>query len=66
MPTLALKEHYVGDEPGNRVAVFPAIEDYSRLMEELGSLRPFDGPENSGEKPIPFEQAVAEIERHGR
>ena len=66
---LALNERYVVDERGNRVAVFLDIEDYRRLMEELEeleSLRAFDSAKASGEKPIPFEQAVAEIERHRR
>ena len=63
---LALKERYVVDEQGNRVGVFLDIEDYRRLLEELEeleSIRAFDSAKASGEKPIPFEQAVAEIER---
>lgn len=66
---LDLKERYLVDEQGNRVGVFLEIADYSKLLselEELESLRAFDSAKASEEKPIPFEQAVADIERTRR
>ena len=49
----------------NRIGVLLNIEDYQKLLadvEELESIRAFDEAKASGEKPIPFERAVAEIE----
>ena len=66
---LGFKERFVVDEQGNRIGVFLDIEDYHRLLEELEeleSIRGFDRAKASGEKPIPFEQAVAEIARNRR
>jgi hypothetical protein len=60
------KEHYVIDEQGNRVAVFLDIVEYRKLLEELEeleTLRAYDAAKSSGNEAIPFEQAVAEIEK---
>ena len=60
------KEHYVVDDQGNRVAVFLEISEYHRLLEELEeleSLRAFDAAKASGDEVVPFEEAVAEIEK---
>jgi PHD/YefM family antitoxin component YafN of YafNO toxin-antitoxin module len=64
---LDLKERYVVDDQGNRVAVFLDIADFNRLLEELEeleSIRAFDLAKSSKEPPIPFEQAVANLERN--
>ncbi len=64
---LAIKERYVVDENGNRVGVVLDIEDYRRLLEELEeleSVRAYDCAKAAGENAIPFEQAVADIERN--
>ncbi len=61
-----IKERYLSDEQGNRVAVVLDIAEYDRILaelEELEDLRAFDAAKASGEKPIPIEQAPAEIER---
>lgn len=61
------KECYVVDEKGNRIAVILDIADYQKLLEaleELESLRAYDAAKASGDEAIPFEQAVAEIERN--
>lgn len=66
---LTLKERYVVDEGGVRVSVLLDIEDYRRLMEELEelqSIRAYDAAKASGDEAVPFEQAVAEIERRRR
>jgi len=60
------KERYIVDEKGNRVSVLLDIEDYRKLLEdleELEAIRAYDGAKASGDAGIPFEQAVAEIER---
>jgi hypothetical protein len=66
---LPLKERYVVDEHGKRVAVLLDIEDYRRLLaelEELEAIRAYDAVKASGDEAVPFEQAVAEIEREHR
>jgi hypothetical protein len=59
-------ERFVIDEAGNRVGVLLEIAEYQAMLEqleELESLRAYDLAKASGEQPIPFEQAVQEIER---
>jgi len=61
-----LRERYIVDEQGNRIGVIIAIDDYRRLLEELEeleSIRAYDTAKASGDEAIPFDQAVAEIER---
>jgi len=61
-----VKERYLVDDNGNRIGVVIDIEDYQRLLqeiEELESIRAYDAAKASGDEAIPFEQAVAEIER---
>lgn len=61
-----VKERYLTDENGNRVAVVLEITEYNRLLaelEELEDVRAFDAAKAKGDKPIPVEAAVAEIER---
>ncbi len=60
-----LKERYLVDEHGERVAVVLPLEEYNKLLEELeelDDLRAYDAAKASGEKPIPIDQAFAEIE----
>jgi len=61
-----IKERYLVDDNGNRISVVLDMEDYLRLLqafEELDSIRAYDAAKASGDEAIPFEQAVAEIER---
>ena len=63
---IAFKEHYIVDEKGNRVGVLLNLGDYRKLLaelEELESIRAYDAAKASGDEAIPFERAVAEIER---
>ena len=67
MPTV--NEGYVVDENGNRLGVLVPIEDYRKLMEdleELESIRAFDAAKQSGDKAVPFDQAIREIEQDRR
>jgi hypothetical protein len=59
------QEQFVVDHEGNRIGVVLDIKDYQKLLadvEELESIRAFDEAKASGEQPIPFERAIAEIE----
>ena len=60
---------YVVDENGRQSAVIVDIEEYRRLLEaleELESIRAYDAAKGSAEKPVPFEEAVEEIEKGRR
>jgi hypothetical protein len=57
---------FLTNEKGEKVAVVIGIEEYEKLLEELEDLediRAYDEAIASGETPIPFEQAIAEIKR---
>ncbi len=61
-----LKERFVVDEKGERVGVMLDMEDYRKVLaelEELESIRAYDAAKSSGDEAIPFDQAVAEIEK---
>ena len=63
---LTLNEQYLVDAEGNRIKVVLDLADYQRLLEELEeleSLRAYDAAKAAEEEVIPFEQAIAEIER---
>lgn len=63
----AIKEKYVVDEQGNRLAVLLDLEDYQRLLdalEELECILAYDEAKASGEHPIPFDEAIREVEQH--
>jgi hypothetical protein len=63
---LNIREQYIVDENDNRIGVLLSIEDYQRILEELEeleSIRAYDEAKASGERAIPFDQALEEIER---
>ena len=63
---IGIKERYIVDENGSRIGVLLDVDDYQRLLEELEeleSIRAYDAAKTSGDEVIPFEQAIAEIER---
>lgn len=65
----AVKERFLVDEAGNRVAVVVSLEDYRQLLadaEELDAIRAYDAAKASGETPIQFVHAVAELDRAPR
>jgi hypothetical protein len=62
----AFKENFIVDENGSRVGVVLDIADYRKLLEdveELDAIRAYDEARASGDEAIPFEEAIAEIER---
>jgi PHD/YefM family antitoxin component YafN of YafNO toxin-antitoxin module len=59
-------KQYLVNERGEKVAVVLSIEEYEKLIEELEDLeasREAEEARASGETPIPFEEAIARIER---
>ena len=62
---IAVKERYVTDERGVRTAVILDIESYQKMLAEidmLDAIRAYDEAMSNPGEPIPFEQAVNEIE----
>ena len=60
-----LKERFVVDDTGNRVAVLIDIEEYRKVLEaleELESINAYDEAKASHDEIISFNQAIDEIE----
>jgi hypothetical protein len=59
---------FLTNEKGERIAVVISIEEYEKILdelEELADIKAYDEAKASGETPIPFEEALADI-RHQR
>ena len=64
-PTLKPKK-YVINRRGKKVGVVLDIEDYKKMLadiEELESIRAYDGAKDSGDETMSFQKAKQEIER---
>jgi hypothetical protein len=64
--TLAVNERYVVDKKGKPVSVLLDIRAYRKMLaelEELAAIRAYDAAKASGDKAIPFDKAITEIER---
>ena len=51
---------------GEKISITLDVKQYEKLLEdleELDSIRAYDAAKKSGEIPVPFEQAMREIER---
>ncbi len=65
----SFKERFIVDEQGNRLGVLLGMDEYRHLLEELEELeaiRAYDIAKAEADEVIPFEQAVAEIEKKRR
>ena len=63
-----IKEKYVVDGNGQRVAVMLDIAEYEEILrelEELESVRAFDAAKAAQDKAVPLEKALKEIEEGG-
>ena len=63
---MAKERQFVVNERGERIAVVISIEEYEKLLEELEdreAIREYQEAKAAGEKPVPFDEAVARIER---
>ncbi len=64
---MAVHTHqFVVDDSGKKTAVILDIEEYEKLIdeaEELETIRAYDAAKAAHDEVIPFDQAVAEIER---
>ena len=63
---LDIRDQYITDQAGERIGVILDLPTYRKLLEaleELEELRAFDEAIEASDETIPFDQAVAEIER---
>ena len=64
--SMAKERQFVVNERGEKVAVVISIEEYEKILEELEDLdaiREYEEAKASGETPVPFDEAIARIER---
>jgi hypothetical protein len=66
-----MKTQFITDTSGKKTGVILPIRDYEKMMEELEELediKAYDQAKNNKSRPVPFEQALKEIEllRNGR
>jgi hypothetical protein len=60
---------FLTNEKGKKIAVVIEMKEYEKLLEELEDLEDviaYHEAKASGETPIPFDQAIAEIEKRRR
>ncbi len=65
---MAHKKKFPTNKKGKRISVVIDIEDYRKMLkdlEELDSIRAYDAAKSSPESPVPFRQAIEEIEPNG-
>lgn len=66
-----MKTQYITDTTGKKTGVILSIRDYEKILEdleELEDIKAFDRAKARKSEPIPFEQALEELEvlRNGR
>jgi hypothetical protein len=60
-----LREQFIEDSQGHKIAVLLPIEKYNRILkqlEEIEDIKAYDVAKASDDEIIPFETAVKEIE----
>ena len=61
----ALKQQFIEDNQGQRIAVLLPIDEYNKMLaqlEEMEDIKAYDAAKASDDETIPFEQAIKEIE----
>ena len=61
----AIRQQFIEDSQGKRIAVLMPIEQYDKMMEqleEIDDVRSYDAAKAEEDEVIPFDQAVREIE----
>ena len=61
----AVRQQFIEDSQGNRIAVLMPIDQYNKMLEqleEIDDIRAYDAAKAQDDEIIPFDQAVKEIE----
>ena len=62
---IAIHENYIVDEDGKKKAVVVSMGEWEKVLDaldELDAIRAYDKAKSQSSEPIPFEQAVSEIQ----
>jgi hypothetical protein len=62
----AVRQQFIEDSQGKRIAVLMPIDQYNKMMEqleEIDDIRAYDAAKAEDDEVIPFDQAVNEIEK---
>ena len=63
---MSTKPQFLFNDQGEKIAVVISVAEYEKILEELEELddiRAYDEARTSGETPVPFDEAIARIER---
>ena len=61
----ALRQQFIEDNQGQRIAVLMPIDQYNKMLEqleEIDDIKAYDAAKANDAEVIPFDQAVNEIE----
>jgi len=61
----AVRQQFIEDNQGKRIAVLMPIDQYNKMLEqleEIDDIRAYDTAKAKEDEVIPFDQAVKEIE----
>ncbi len=61
-----LRQQFIEDKQGNRIAVLMPIDQYNKMLEqleEIDDIRTYDAAKAEKDEIISFDQALNEIER---
>jgi hypothetical protein len=61
----AVRQQFIEDTQGHRIAVLLPIDDYNNMLEqleEMDDIKAYDAAKASDDEVIPFDQAIKEIE----
>lgn len=61
----ALKQQFIEDKQGQRIAVLMPIDQYNKMLEQIediDDIKAYDAAKVKDDEVIPFDQAVNEIE----
>ncbi len=61
----ALRQQFIEDNKGHKIAVLLPIDEYNNMLErleEIDDINAYDLAKASGDEVIPFDQAINEIE----
>lgn len=61
----AVRQQFIEDNQGKRIAVLMPIDQYNKMMEqleEIDDIRTYDAAKADKDEVIPFDQAIKEIE----
>ena len=64
---MAKERQFVMNERGEKIAAVISIEEYEKILEELEdreAIREYREAKTADERPIPFDEAIARIERN--